>query len=659
MCADYRRVHKKKITWKRNFESVRALGLQDVKRVFSEIESIDVKETDFLCSNCAKYFRKLAGEGPPGSASGSSSSSQEDQTYRQQEDYVDVLNESVASSSLGVSPFKPPGQVRSRPSYAKRKAEQLEKEFSKKCRRQIGLAYGEDVPHSVLQSDRSLEQWNLNLREAFLKAETVQERCRLLTLVPSSYSTTRILEVIPEATKYLITKARKLQGELGVWSSPESYETRNQTSAEDVDNALEYYTNDDLDCTVQSPRSRDVIMLHQGGQKRLVAKRYMTRTIREAYRLFKSAHPDSKLGLTKFYSLRPKWVSTSPYREECVCSYCANFSICVTTINSISEKSFSPEELKAMCMCASPTDQCKKGECGNCPTRRTFSADALSLHDIGDVELCLWDCGRLEKKSMTREAFADSCFWWVSRHIRHEFLKDAQRTAIRKEKQGVKPRTVVFHFDFSENWTVVLPDAVQSYHWKKAQITIFTCVMTTSKGARSFGVISDDTRHDSAFAVFALSRIEEWLDENGPLYCESVYISDGASAHFKNRYQAFEMAAKSTIAKWIFSAPGHGKGACDGVGGILKHTATVYNLRCRSAADLIQTAEDFVCKLQPRCTNVVLLHVTKEAAEDFRKMKLGHWKAAAAVPNIQRKLVWMRSTEWPGKIRFKASSASD
>lgn len=56
-----------------------------------------------------------------------------------------------------------------------------------------------------------------------------------------------------------------------------------------------------MDCSIQSPNEKDVTV-NILGMKELVVKRYITRTIRESYALLMKAHPDIKLGLTKFYA---------------------------------------------------------------------------------------------------------------------------------------------------------------------------------------------------------------------------------------------------------------------------------------------------------------------------------------------------------------------
>ncbi|KAM7285661.1 putative vesicle-associated membrane protein [Ixodes scapularis] len=147
--------------------------------------------------------------------------------------------------------------------------------------------------------------WWANIREAFVKAASYQERCQLLTLVPKGVATREVERLIPEASKYLLKKSKQLRERFGVWERPEPYHG-GSISEDTIRAATQYYTDDDLDCSRQSPNKKDAVKLLKDGEEHVVVKRYMTRSVRETYRLFKEANPDSKLGLTKFYSLRPK-----------------------------------------------------------------------------------------------------------------------------------------------------------------------------------------------------------------------------------------------------------------------------------------------------------------------------------------------------------------
>ena len=62
-----------------------------------------------------------------------------------------------------------------------------------------------------------------------------------------------------------------------------------------------------------------------------------------------------------------------------------------------------------------------------------------------------------------------------------------------------------------------------------------------------------------------------------------IYFSDGAGSQYKNRtnfsnlcHHELDFGVK---AKWHFSATSHGKGACDGIGGTVKHLAAQVSLQ--------------------------------------------------------------------------------
>ncbi|CAN7982912.1 unnamed protein product [Ixodes hexagonus] len=139
--------------------------------------------------------------------------------------------------------------------------------------------------------------------------------------------------LIPEASKYLLKKSKQLRKRFGVWERPEPYHG-GSISEDTIRAATQYYTDDDLDCSRQSPNKKGGVKLLKDGEEHVVVKRYMTRSVRETYRLFKEANPDSKLGLTKFYSLRPKWVKLNPEQTVCACVCCTNFDLCFSTLNS-------------------------------------------------------------------------------------------------------------------------------------------------------------------------------------------------------------------------------------------------------------------------------------------------------------------------------------
>lgn len=156
-------------------------------------------------------------------------------------------------------------------------------------------------------------------------------------------------------------------------------------------------------------------------------------------------------------------------------------------------------------------------------------------------------------KKLRAGAFLRELSAWFVKWITHDHIRQIQASAIRDAKRIQHSESYVFHFDFAENWAAVVANEVQSYHWHKKQVSVFTCVVTSNRSTESIAVISDDTCHDTAHACFALARIHECMNENIQPNAHFTCVSDGASSHFKNKYQLYEFSRKDHMSKkWLF-----------------------------------------------------------------------------------------------------------
>ncbi|WP_316206574.1 hypothetical protein, partial [Escherichia coli] len=128
----------------------------------------------------------------------------------------------------------------------------------------------------------------------------------------------------------------------------------------------------------------------------------------------------------------------------------------------------------------------------------------------------------------------------------HKLVKEIQRIAIKGVKLLAKNNDfqLVIHVDFAENWIVLLQNEIQSYHWSKNQISIFTsvCYFGNDKTV-SYVTVSDDIKHDSSHALMTINLIIDNLKQKhiAQDLDEIITISDGAASHFKNRYQFYEL----------------------------------------------------------------------------------------------------------------------
>ncbi|XP_049272391.1 uncharacterized protein LOC125758764 [Rhipicephalus sanguineus] len=296
------------------------------------------------------------------------------------------------------------------------------------------------------------------------------------------------------------------------------------------------------------------------------------------------------------------------------------------------------EGIKELCLCGSQTTDCMLGECERCPWTQSLTLANMGMLDEDEITFAVWESGDLIKKTLSPTLFLKELVKWVTKWIPHDYIRRTQAAAIHEAKMCEQRGSIVLHFDFAENWTALLPNETQSYHWHEKQISIFTCVATTRKATHSFAIRSDDMHHD---ACCALGKVHEMLDEKVPIYCHVTYVSDGAASHFKNRYQLYELCrTKFTSARWIFSATGHGKNACDCVGGLVKHHASLHNLRSERT-ESIRSVHEMVSQLSDKLKNVTLLHAPAAAIEEHRQQKSVEWKSVPRVPGIQSWHVWM------------------
>jgi hypothetical protein len=138
--------------------------------------------------------------------------------------------------------------------------------------------------------------------------------------------------------------------------------------------------------------------------------------------------------------------------------------------------------------------------------------------------------------------------------------------------------------NFPENYSFVLQDEAQGFHWNNAQGTIHTFVIYFKKSDalntehENLVMIPDCLRHDSilvhTFKQHVMNFIENTFES--PLK-KIVYFSNGSAVQYKNRSNLLKITCHNedfgVPAEWHFLATSCGKSACDGVGGILKRLA--------------------------------------------------------------------------------------
>ncbi len=191
--------------------------------------------------------------------------------------------------------------------------------------------------------------------------------------------------------------------------------------------------------------------------------------------------------------------------------------------------------------------------------------------------------------------------------LRHQFV------LYRDVKGSCNSTTCVVIIDFSENYTCGDNRAVQSSHFgaSNAQISLHTGAVYFACSSVSFCSISDCTRHDPAAIWAHLDPVLNFICKDFPEVSNIHFWSDGPMTQYRNKnnfYLFSVMISKIGFryATWNMFEAGHGKGAADAVGGVLKRTAD----RSVDFGSNITNADDFLRILSKKTT--VRLFLVKE-----------------------------------------------
>ncbi|CAF1214876.1 unnamed protein product [Adineta ricciae] len=144
------------------------------------------------------------------------------------------------------------------------------------------------------------------------------------------------------------------------------------------------------------------------------------------------------------------------------------------------------------------------------------------------------------------------------------------------------------------NFTLIRQREVQQGFYSQHQVTLFTIHLTIGREQRNVAIISDYMEHTTSFVYCAQQILVRFIKKNFPLVKKISYVSDGASRHFKNNANIFNLIHHKIDfeleASWTFTSTGHGKSAGDGIGATLKSTARRATL---SKNIRLSTAKDF------------------------------------------------------------------
>ena len=303
------------------------------------------------------------------------------------------------------------------------------------------------------------------LKDKVKQTEKPSEKIKLLTLVPETWTKIKIINEF-SVTDYMVRTSRKLFREKGILSTPES-KKGNTISKEVIDLVTEFYCNDEF--SRMMPGKKDFVSLarNQHMQKRLILC-----NLKELYVMFKEQHPNVKIGFSKYCSLRPKWcilVGASGSHSVCVCTIHQNVSLLTDAIH------IDYHDLVKMVVCNSENRECMIHRCENCPGLQPLKDFLFNMFEDKDEEMVTFKqwtkTDRSELITCTESVlnFVELLCDKIDSVTTHSFIAKSQAKYLTRLKDELNDDEVIVLGDFAENYSFVVQDEIQGFHWNTSQ----------------------------------------------------------------------------------------------------------------------------------------------------------------------------------------------
>lgn len=173
-----------------------------------------------------------------------------------------------------------------------------------------------------------------------------------------------------------------------------------------------------------------------------------------------------------------------------------------------------------MMLCAQSrrTYDCHLLKCRACPGKSVvdeYLRKAFVEDEIEEITIKQWintDRCSLETLTKTVDVFISEFVSDITKLVTHDFIARKQQKHLKDLKRDLKINEAVVICDFSENFSFVVQDAVQGYHWNQEQCTIhpFVIYYRENEGGdvkeQSFVVIAESLQHNFCSVFLPISN---------------------------------------------------------------------------------------------------------------------------------------------------------
>ena len=584
----------------------------------------DIKPGQKLCITCRKEMKDKPKETL-------SSFSEDERVDVHTLEVSDALDTSFIA--IGASPlkFQKIGK-RDHISYGKRKIKDVQTKMIAKVANVGGIdPKSLNVPPSSSKVCLHCQDYKNLIEELREKLHISQrpQQIQILTLVPEKWSIKKVMEEFG-VTEYMVRQARSLKAEKGILAVPNKYQGK-KLSEEVAVKIKNFYEDDEFSRIC--PGMYDYVSVRIEGTKVKMPKRLLLSNVKELFIAYRERH-GNEVGFSKFCELRPKWcvtVTSSGMHNICVCIIHQNVKLMLaaTSIN------VDYKELVAKAVCNTNLKDCMLHRCEECLGEdgvQNYLKDIFKDHDPEElIVFKQWihtDRDTLDTKQLSVHDYINdlsSKLWNLSTH---HYIAKEQSKHLRTLKENLECNVVIILMDFAENYSFVVQDAVQGFHWENTQATLhpFVVYYKDNNFISNINIcmISDCLKHDTIAVHVYLKKLIEYLKEILENITYIHYFSDGSTAQYKNYKNFINLCHHeedfNIKAAWNFFATSHGKSPCDGIGGTAKRTARHASLQ-RTIDNQILTPFDLFTYCDTNVQKIKFFYIPKCDIESVRSIQ--------------------------------------
>lgn len=390
-------------------------------------------------------------------------------------------------------------------------------------------------------------------------------------------------------------------------------------------------------------------------QKTKKQKRFLVDTMQNMHRKFLAEYPERKISYSLFCHLRPFWVVTPSLadRETCLCKTHENLAFIVSKLHHHKlVTNCNLEELVKEIVCDTQQKACMYGECEMCkhtnfPLKAPYTPETVVTYAQWGME----ERQRVEagesvsfkitvKKSMesTLGNLIDKFNDQLVKFKRHSFNIRQQFAFSRALKAGISDNECIIHVDFSENYACKWSSEIQAAQFggSHQQAVLHTGVLYTAPNCTPtcFCTVTGSRQKGPAAIWEHLRPVLTYIKQQHPSVKVLHFLSDGPCSQYRNRGNFFLFSMELykwgfTQGSWNFFEASHGKGAPDGVGGVLKRQADSLVSKGHDITD----ARSLYSALIKLNTTIKLFYVDED---DIEQAVLNMPKNIPSVPSVMR-----------------------